>query len=216
MKKDIKELKETLNKLKNKLKIEKFEKPPHLIAGIDVAYRNNYSWAALVVMYYPELKLRGIYTLHTLANFPYITGLFSFREGPIILKLLKKVKPKPDLLFIDGQGIAHPQKMGLASFVGIKSGIATIGCTKKALLPFHYHLEFKKGNFQYLYARGEKVGIILCTKDNTKPIFVSPGHLVNIEDAKKYSLLCCKKSKIPLPLHLADIISSSQAKGNLL
>jgi deoxyribonuclease V len=215
MNQNLKTANEILIKCKKNLKIEELKRKINFVAGCDVAYKKNLGWAVIALFSYPELKLKEIKCMIDTIYFPYISGYFSFREGPIILKLLNKIKTKPDLLLVNGQGIAHPLSMGLASYIGIISDIPTIGCTKKSLLKNYKIPTFIKGNFEYIYYNSKKVGVCLCAKNNTKPIFVSPGHLIDIETSVKITLSLCKNSKYPLPLRLSHSITHSQAKGKL-
>jgi deoxyribonuclease V len=133
---------------------------------------------------------------------PYMPGFLGFREGPAIIKAYGKLKIKPDVTFIDGNGIAHPRRMGLASYVGILLDIPTIGCAKSSYFPYQPPLN-ERGSFtSYCNNKGEKVGYCLRTRCSVKPVFVSPGHRMDCDSARDL-VLDCSKYRIPEPLRMA-------------
>ena len=149
-------------------------------------------------------------------KFPYIPGLLSFREGPLFLKTYKKIKSKPDLIIFDGQGIAHPRKFGIAAHLGLFINIPTIGCAKSKLYGEYTEPEKIKGARSYLFNKEKnKIGIVLRTRTNVKPVFVSPGYLVGIDEAADIIMNCIDKYRIPEPIRFADQAVSEYKKSIL-
>ncbi|MFC1549026.1 endonuclease V [Candidatus Omnitrophota bacterium] len=185
-----------------------------LVAGVDVSVKNDRSKAAIVVLSYPELKIIDTVTFTAKTVFPYVPGLLSFREGPVILECAKRLKIAPDVFIFDGQGLAHPRKAGLASHLGVILGRPTIGSAKSHLYGSYDSPGSKKGDFSIIRDDdGNKIGAVLRTRDNTKPVYVSPGHLVDIPSAIKVVISCSPKYKIPEPIRsahkAASLVSSS-------
>jgi deoxyribonuclease V len=127
----------------------------------------------------------------------------AFREGGVIIKAIENIKSLPDLIIFDGHGIAHPRSLGIASHIGVLLDIPTIGCAKEILCGEYKEPGKIKGDFEYIYMSKKKVGVILRTRNYTKPVFVSPGHRVGIIQAKDIVLRCCLKYRIPEPLREA-------------
>ncbi len=140
-------------------------------------------------------------------SFPYIPGFLSFREGPAIIKAVNKLKIKPDLILFDGQGIAHPAGMGIAAHVGVLLKIPAVGCAKSRLIGDYVEPGDVKGQHAQLKYQGKIVGTVLRTRDNVKPLFVSPGHLIDLKGAVNVVLTCIDKYRIPEPLRRADHLS---------
>lgn len=174
------------------------------IAAADVAFSEKRAYAALVVYSYPGLeKLEGVLVRENL-SFPYLPGLLSFREGPVLLRAFGEVRTKPDLILFDGQGVAHPRGLGLASHMGVLLGIPSIGCAKSRLVGEYGHLDIRKGSVTSLILNGESVGAVLRTRDGVRPLFVSPGHLIDLQTSVSVVLSCVERYRIPKPLREAD------------
>jgi deoxyribonuclease V len=161
-----------------------------------------------VVMYrFPELEeLKRTYAILPL-DFPYVPGLLSFREIPVLLAALRKLPAMPDLLFCDAQGYAHPRRMGLASHLGVVLGLPTIGCAKSLLIGTHKALPQKAGSWTPLIdekAGGERIGAVLRTRTGVKPIYVSQGHRVSLETSIRLTLAVAGSYRIPRPTRDAD------------
>ncbi|MFN3966907.1 MAG: endonuclease V [Endomicrobiia bacterium] len=181
------------------------------IAGCDVSYDDNIVKASVVLFSFPELTILEKIKIQKLLKevFPYIPGYLSFREGPLLIECIKKLKNKPDVTLFDGQGIAHPRKIGIAAHVGVLLDIPTIGCAKNLLYGIYEEPPTQvKGAYNYLKdPSGEIIGIVLRTREFVKPIFVSPGHKIDIEMSKDLVLACCRKYRIPEPLRIAHKVS---------
>lgn len=197
---------EIQNKLRSKVAIKPFRKKVRLIAGFDLSYLSkDEAIAGAVLFSWPNFKeIDRIYSMSPV-NFPYISGLLSFREMPALLKLWKKIRNKPDLLFIDGQGIAHPRGLGIASHFGITVQRPTIGTAKSRLVGSFREPGKKKGSGSPLYYKRKMIGAVLRTRENTKPIFVSPGHMMTIKDSVKWTMRVTDRCRIPEPTRQADI-----------
>jgi len=196
----LKKLREKEERMKKKIKLKPLKKYS-VVAGVDVSYKEDVATCCYVSMDKNFNKIEKI-IIKTKVKFPYIPTYFSYREGPIILKIMKKVKNKPDVIFIDGNGILHPRNFGIACWVGTILKIPTIGVAKKLLI----------GNIKrnYIFVNNKKVGCVV--KIGKEKIFVSPGNLVDIKSAKEIAKKFIKY-KIPEPLRLAHIFSSSKARA---
>ena len=196
--------------LSRKIIIEPLGKSVHTILGIDTAFdnTNNMCFTAAVLLSFPTLKkLEEKYVADKIV-FPYIPGFLTFREGPSILKVLGLIKRKPDLLMFDGQGIAHPVKMGIAAHIGVLFNIPSIGCAKSRLFGTYSEVGKKRGDFSYLKDNiGKTIGVVLRTKDNTRPLFVSPGHLLDVKTSMEIILTSTAGYRLPEPTRLADKLS---------
>jgi deoxyribonuclease V len=183
--------------------------PIKTIAGIDVGYdiNNNISKCALVLMNINDLKVITSIVDFDSTPFPYIPGLLSFREAPVILKALAQLEEKPDILFIDGQGIAHPRRLGIASHIGVLTEMPTIGIAKSVLCGRYKEPGPEKGNVEPLLDKGEKIATAYRSRDNVKPVFISPGHKVSHESAVAIVAKCFTRYRLPEPTRLADKLS---------
>lgn len=193
-------------KLAQRIRLERLKRPIRFVGGADFAvFRDEKKiGAAFVVLDSVTFEVVEKVLVVKKLNFPYIPGFLCFREGPICLQALKKVKARPDVWFLDGNGLAHPRKMGLATFVGIMADIPTIGCAKKAYFPYEEPARFRGAFTVYRNRMGEKVGYCLRTKSGVNPIFVSPGHRVSFEDCL-FLTLEFSRFRLPEPLRLAHL-----------
>ncbi len=198
------------SRIREKIAIRKLSaKKVHLVAGVDVSVKEGRSRAAIVVLTYPDLQRQETAVAEEKTRFPYVPGLLSFREGPVILKCVKKLKAKPDVFIFDGQGLAHPRGVGLASHIGIILNRPSIGSAKSHLYGSYDMPGNARGDFSLVRDNnGKAIGAVLRTRDNTNPVFVSPGHLVDIPSAVKIILACCPKYKIPEPIRAAHSAAS--------
>jgi deoxyribonuclease V len=179
------------------------------IAGVDTSINKttDTGCAAVVVLKYPEMKFIESQTFSGKIPFPYISGLLSFREIPLALQAFNKLTIKPDLLLIDGQGIAHPRRIGFASHFGLVVDLPTIGCAKSRLCGEHEMPAITKGTYADLIDKKEIIGAVLRTRDNTKPLFISIGHKIDLASAIHWTLECCRGYRLPEPCRLAHLTS---------
>ncbi|MEW6367946.1 MAG: deoxyribonuclease V [Acidobacteriota bacterium] len=180
------------------------------VAGADISYdrRSDRIWAALVVFSHPSLEIveRRVSTCRV--RFPYIPGLLSFREVPPLLGCFEDLDAAPDVLLLDGQGIAHPRGLGLASHVGLLTGVPSIGCAKSRLVGEHGRVATRAGSFSPLYYSRRKVGVVLRTRDAVRPLYVSCGYGITLRRAISTVLSCVKGYRVPEPLRAAHILAN--------
>ncbi len=186
---------------------------PHFIAGVDIAIGRAQGMAtgAVVVLSYPELRLVETKVVNGKLDFPYIPGLLSFRESPLTLAACERLTITPDLVLVDGQGIAHPRRMGLASHLGLFLDTPTIGCAKSLLCGRHEAPGEKPGSYAEVVDEGETIGVALRTRLGVNPVYVSIGHKVDLQTAIHWVLKCCRGYRLPEPIRLAH----RAAGGNL-
>jgi len=165
----------------------------------------------VVVLSYPEMKVAAVGMAEGELGLPYIPGLLSFRECPLILAAFEKLSCTPDLVMVDGQGIAHPRRMGLACHLGLFLDVATIGCAKSRLCGSHRPPGEESGSYAGLMDKDETIGVALRTKTGVKPVYVSTGHKISLENAVYWVLKCCRGYRLPEPTRLAHLA----AGGNL-
>ncbi len=177
------------------------------IAGVDVGYdpRRNLSRAALVILRDGELVSSAIAYAPT--PFPYVPGLLSFREVPVVLEALACIGEVPDMLFVDGQGIAHPRRLGIAAHLGVLTGLPAIGIAKKRLCGTYEEPGLSKGARADLLHKNERIGTVLRSKAKVKPVFISPGHRVSHDTAVSLVEQYLTQYRLPEPTRLADILS---------
>jgi len=186
---------------------------PRLVAGVDISAPRFQGKVrgTVVVLSYPELEVVEIGAVEQTVDFPYIPGLLSFRESPVILAAYEKLRSKPDLILVDGQGIAHPRRFGIASHLGVLLDVPTIGCAKSLLCGTHDVLGPEAGSTAGIEHQGEIIGMALRTKTNVRPVFVSIGHKVDLAAAVSWVSRCCRGYRLPEPTRLAHLAAS----GNL-
>jgi len=177
------------------------------IAGFDVSFsrERDLLHAAVVVIDAGTLEVLETVSASAEPTFPYVPGLLSFREGPVVELAYRELKLEPDLLMFDGQGIAHPRGLGLASHMGLLLDRPSIGCAKSRLIGDFKEPKQKRGAMRTLSIQRKKVGVVLRSKDNTKPLFVSPGHRISVESAADWVLRTAKGYGLPEPTRLAHI-----------
>ncbi|MBI2865229.1 MAG: deoxyribonuclease V [Chloroflexi bacterium] len=183
-----------------------------LIAGVDVSTndRLGIARAAVVVLRYPDLAVQENSTVEEDLTFLYIPGLLSFREAPAVFRAFERISSAPDLVMIDGQGIAHPRRLGIASHVGLILDIPTIGVAKSILVGRHRELPDEPGAWVQMFDRDEVVGAAVRTKRGVKPVYVSIGHKVDLPVAISWTLNCCRSYRLPEPTRLAHLAAASR------
>jgi len=198
--------------LASKVRFTPLKKPPELIAGIDCAFSKDGKKiiAAVVVLKLPDFALIETASAVRKVTFPYIPGLLSFREAPVCIAAVEKLKSKPDVFIIDGQGIAHPRRLGIATHLGLFFDKPTIGCAKSRLIGVYEEPGLQKSAHALLKdkrntrsTQSETIGAVLRTRTNVKPVFVSVGNKCLLKDAIKITLACAVKYRLPEPARLA-------------
>lgn len=179
-----------------------------LVAGADSSYdkKGETIAAAVVVMKLPSWEIVETVEAVKKVSLPYVPGFLAFREGPAYFEALRKLRCRPDVTLLDGNGIAHPRRMGLASYVGVILDIPAIGCAKKPFFPFIFPAEHRGACTPFKNKKKEKVGFCLRTRAGVKPVFVSPGHRIDFSRAREI-VLRCSQFRIPEPLREAHRLS---------
>lgn len=188
-----------------------------LVAAADVAFveqtrawRSGTARAALVLMSYPELMIVEEHVVEAPASFPYVPGLLSFREVPALALAFERLQGQPDLLLVDGQGIAHPRRLGIAAHVGLLADVPTIGCAKSRLCGVAAEPGVDRGAKSELVDGGEVIGLVLRTRTGVKPVYVSVGHLIGLEVAAAWVLRLARRYRLPEPIRVADALSKGR------
>lgn len=186
---------------------------PRLIAGMDISApkADGLARAAVVILKYPELRVAEVKVVSGRLSFPYIAGLLSFREAPLTLAACERLKFSPDLIIVDGQGILHPRRFGLASHLGLLLDTPTIGCAKSRLCGEHQAPGPEPGDYAEVVDGGEVIGVALRTRIGVSPVYVSIGHRIDLEDAIYWVMQCCRGFRVPEATRLAHL----WAGGNL-
>ena len=188
--------------------------PPRTVAGVDVGFEqgNTVARAAVVVLDYATLEPLEHALARLPVSFPYVPGLLSFRECPVILHALQALPVTPDVLLCDGQGIAHPRRLGIASHLGVLTGLPTVGVGKSRLTGRHGEVPEGRGDWTPLRDRGDTIGAVLRTREGTKPLFVSPGHRVCLQTAVALVMHCTTRYRLPETTRWADGIASNRGQ----
>ncbi|MCZ6536016.1 MAG: deoxyribonuclease V [Chloroflexi bacterium] len=175
------------------------------VAGVDISGANSDGLAtgAVVVLDLPALEVQEVKIAQAVPGMPYIPGLLSFREVPVLAQALESLTIVPDIIMVDGQGVAHPRRFGIACHLGLLTDIPTIGCGKSILRGKHGPLETEQGSRAPLVDRDEVVGMALRTRSGVSPVYVSVGHKIDLESAVRWVLSCCGGLRIPEPTRLA-------------
>jgi deoxyribonuclease V len=199
--------------LRERLVLSWQPKPVSTIGGVDVGLGEDTARAAIVVLRYPDLSpLEGV-TAEVPLTFPYVPGLLAFREGPAILAAWDKLQTRPDLLMFDGQGIAHPRGIGIASQMGLWLERPTIGVAKSRLYGRHAAPGPRRGDWAALYDEKEQskvIGAVLQTREGVNPLYVSPGHLIDVPTCIEFVLRCCTKYRLPEPTRWAHRVAGGE------
>lgn len=201
---------ELQNKLKKRLKIIPFTKDIFYIGGCDISMSllSPFGYGGFVTLKCKNFELVDKNFSRKELTFRYIPGLLSFREVPILEEAWEDLRIKPDILVVDGNGILHPRRLGLATHLGIILNIPTIGCAKNLLTGVYEEPGPEAGDITLIYDRTHRkeiIGAAMRTKANTKPIFISPGHLVTLEDSIRIIKQCILKHRLPEPTRLAHL-----------
>ncbi|MBI4282143.1 MAG: deoxyribonuclease V [Chloroflexi bacterium] len=187
--------------------------PPRYVAGVDISPPDAHGIAvgAAVLLELPQLQIVEVQVFQGNPGFPYVPGLLSFREAPLLLGALERLVATPNLILVDGQGLAHPRRFGLACHLGLLANTPTIGCAKSILCGRPSEaLAPRAGSRVPLVDRGEVVGAAVRTRDSVSPIYVSIGHKVSLDSAVALTLACCKRYRIPEPTRLAHLAAAGR------
>ncbi len=191
------------------VRIEPLPQRVETIAGVDVSIRGDLAQAAIVVLRFPELDVIDRAVWRAEVPFPYIPGLLSFREMPVILPALERLSVRPDVLMTDSQGLAHPRRFGLACHLGVMLDRPTLGVAKTLFVGTYAEPAPAKGSQSALIDKksGDLLGTVLRTRANVKPVYVSIGHRITLDEAVALALACSPRFKIPEPTRQAHLLS---------
>lgn len=184
------------------VQIDQFDKI-RTIAGVDIGIRNEIATASVIVLNFPHLQVVDGIVAESCIDFPYIPGYLSFREIPPLLVAFARLQTEPDLVIVDGQGIAHPRRFGLASHLGLILDKPTFGCAKSRLCGQYTEPDIEKGAWSYLKDNNDIIGIALRTRTNVSVVYISVGHLISLETAREMTLSCCPKYRLPVTTRFA-------------
>jgi deoxyribonuclease V len=194
---------------RHRVKIQPLGLRPRLVAGVDAAFdrEGRRIFGAAALYSYPELDFLEEAGVADLCPFPYIPGLLAFREAPVLAEALGRLPCRLDVVLVDGQGIAHPRGLGIASHLGVMLNIPTIGVAKSRLVGEGAEPGPEAGAAAPLYWEGKVVGLILRTRAKVKPLYLSVGHLITLEECRQITMGCVTRYRLPLPLRHADLLS---------
>jgi deoxyribonuclease V len=195
--------------LRHRVKLEPLAGPVRLVAGVDAICdrEDKRIFGAAALYRYPEMELVAEAGAAGECPFPYRTGLLSFREVPILMAALAQLQARPDVVLVDGQGIAHPRGLGLATHLGLVADLPTIGVAKSRLVGEDVEPDQAAGSYKPLIWKGKQVGLILRTQKGIKPLYISPGHRITGPECLEITLGCVTRYRLPLPVRQADLLS---------
>ena len=173
------------------------------VAGVDVSVKNGMTCACIVIVDFPGLNAIETVCAQEPTRYPYIPGLLAFREAPAVLAAAKKLSHPPDVLIFDGMGQLHPRRMGIAAHLGLWLELPTVGCGKSHYIGDYDQPGAEKGCSEPVFYRGERLGVLLRTRSHVKPVYVSAGHLINLDSAVELCRACAPRFRLPEPIRLA-------------
>ncbi|MEK7833350.1 MAG: deoxyribonuclease V [Acidobacteriota bacterium] len=190
------------------VRIEPLTREVKTIAGADISFSkfSEVIYSGIVVLSLPDLRIVETASVRSTAKFPYVPGLLSFRETPSFMECWEKLKTKPDVLMLDGQGLAHPRRFGIACHIGLILDLPTIGCAKSILVGTHGELDLEAGSRVPLIDKNEVVGVALRTKKKVAPVYISAGHLIDLDSAIDLALSSVTKYRQPEPTRQAHLL----------
>lgn len=212
---------EIQKRLRDQVKIQPLDRPVNLVAGCDISF-NKFSdviYAGIVVLKLPGLEVIDRAAVETRTEFPYIPGLLSFREMPALLEAWEKLSVAPDIIMLDGQGLAHPRRFGIACHAGLLTDTPSLGCGKTVLVGNYNEPDERAGSYSPMTHKGETIGAALRTRDRVTPVYISPGHLIDLPGAVEVALRCVRgypdkpKYRIPEPTRLAHLFVNTIRRG---
>jgi deoxyribonuclease V len=206
---------ELQKRLRERVRVVPLKEKIETVAGADISF-NKFEptvYAGIVVLRLPTLEVVEEVGVVSETKFPYVPGLLSFRESPSVLEAWAKLKTEPDAVMFDGQGIAHPRRVGIASHAGLLIKRPTFGCAKSVLVGRFEEPGEERGSWTPLVDKGETVGAALRTKTRVQPIYVSPGHLIDLEGAVALTLSCDGGYRQPEPTRRAHLLVNALRRG---
>ncbi len=205
------------NQLRTEIKIQPFGQPIRYIGGTDLSF-NKFEddlYAGIVLLDYETMQVVGRSLVKTKMTFPYVPGLLSFREIPALIEAWEQLPIQPEVIMVDGHGIAHPRRMGIATHFGLVIEKPTMGCAKKILAGRFEEPAVEKGSTSPILHRQEQIGYALRTKAKVKPVFISPGHLLSLPESVEIALHCTRNHKLPEPTRQAHLAVNAFRRGEV-
>jgi deoxyribonuclease V len=193
------------NELRHNVSLETENKNITTIAGGDISHNKDTDvvYAGIVILSYPAMELLSYSLTESRTTFPYVPQYLGFREIPPLLQAWEQIPTKPDLIVLDGQGVTHPRRLGIAAHFGVLTNHAAIGCAKNMLYGSYSPLGLERLNTSAIISDGEHMGYALRTKAGVKPVYISPGHKVSVTDSLAIMEKCVLKHRIPEPTRIA-------------
>lgn len=203
--------------LREKIQLKPIQTPIRYVAGADISFErySDIFYAGFIVLDYQNMKEVVHAVAKVRSTFPYIPGLLSFREIPALLEAWCQLPLKPDVIVLDGHGIAHPRRLGIASHFGLWVEHPTIGCAKKLLTGMHGNLSPEAEEQAVIYDNQEAIGVALRTKANVNPVYISPGHLTDMASAIEIIMHCVTKYRVPEPTRKAHLLVNQVRRGEV-
>ncbi|MEM9829726.1 MAG: deoxyribonuclease V [Bacteroidota bacterium] len=203
--------------VRQKVRVEPMIDPIQYVAGADISFNRGSDtfYAGIVVLKLPYLELSGYSLVTTQSTFPYVPGLLSFREMPALLEAWDQLPIDPDVVVLDGHGIAHPRRLGIASHFGVWVDKPTIGCAKKLLVGMHEALPAESQSHALIYDNQEIIGVVLRSRENVKPVYISPGHLTDIASSLMIVNACLNRYRLPEVTRQAHRLVNQLRKGEV-
>ena len=201
--------------LAGRVRLEPLAGLPETVAGADVSVRNERVYAAVILFRLADMKALEESTATGPSPFPYVPGLLSFREGPVLLEAFAGLSRAPDAVIFDGQGLAHPRRFGLACHLGLWLDLPSVGCAKSRLVGEHDEPGIEKGSFAPLRFSGRIVGDVLRSRRGVRPLYVSPGHKVDRTWSRRIVMATLGKYRITEPIRAADRRVGELARGEV-
>ena len=208
---------ELQKQLREQIRIEPLSKPIKTIAGADISFNKHEDtiYAGIIVLSFPDLREVAKAPVISKTPFPYIPGLLAFREIPALLKAWNQLSIKPDLMVLDGQGTAHPRRMGIATHFGLVTDTPAMGCAKSLLTGKFEALPEAAGSESLIYDKEEVIGAALRTKNKVNPVFISPGHRINLKQSLEIIKQCLTGYRIPEPTRKAHLLVNQIQTQNM-
>ncbi len=197
-------------RLRARVRIEPLPSPIRVVGGVDVSVKQGVARAAVVLLSSPGMEPLEAATAEMEVAYPYVPGLLAFREGPVVMAALARLEGQPDVLIFDGQGVAHPRRMGLAAHIGLLLDWPSVGCAKSRLLGRHRDVPPERGSWVELLEGEEVIGVVLRTRTNVRPVYVSVGHRADLGTAVELVLSCCTRYRLPEPIRWAHRVAGGE------
>lgn len=198
-------------RLRQYVRLQPLPTPVRIVGGVDVSIHEETAQAAVVLLTFPDLEPLEAVTAEVRVEFPYVPGLLAFREGPAVLAAVQKLNHVPDVLIFDAQGLAHPRRMGLATHIGVLLDLPSVGCAKSRLCGEHEEPPPERGEWVPLISEGEVIGAVVRTQTGIQPLYVSVGHLTDLETAIHLVLSCSTRYRLPEPTRWAHRVAGGEA-----